>query len=107
MANRLKRVLMQLISVSQNDNIMFVRAEVDDIMRLKSTLVKYEELSGQQVILNKSEVCVGNNVGSDKSRLIRSILGMKSVTKIEKYLGLPICFSRRKIELFSFIESRI
>ncbi|KAL9672710.1 hypothetical protein QQ045_028962 [Rhodiola kirilowii] len=90
-----------------DDSILFVRAEVDDIMRLKSTLVKYEELSCQQVNLNKSEVCVGNNVGSDKARLIRSILGMKSVTKIERYLGLPICFSRRKVELFNFIESKI
>ncbi|KAL9666135.1 hypothetical protein QQ045_000459 [Rhodiola kirilowii] len=70
-----------------DDSILFVRAEVDDIMRLKSTLVKYEELSGKQVNLIKSEVCVGNNVGSDKTRLIRSILGVKSVTKIERYLG--------------------
>ncbi|CAM8884344.1 unnamed protein product [Rhodiola kirilowii] len=90
-----------------DDSILFVRAEVDDIMRLKSTLVKYEDLSGQQINLNKSEVCVGNNVGGDKSRLLRSILGMKSVIKIERYLGLPICFNRRKAELFSFIESRI
>ncbi|KAL9666289.1 hypothetical protein QQ045_000617 [Rhodiola kirilowii] len=90
-----------------DDSILFVRAEVDDIMRLKSTLVKYEELSGQQVNFSKSEVCVGNNVGSDKERLIRSILGMKSVAKVERYLGLPICFSRRKVDLFSFIESRI
>ncbi|KAL9666794.1 hypothetical protein QQ045_001135 [Rhodiola kirilowii] len=90
-----------------DDSILFVRAEVDDIMRLKSTLVKYEELSGQQINLNKSEICVGNNVGSDKARLIRSILGMRSVVKIDRYLGLPICFSRRKVELFSFIENRM
>ncbi|CAM8914848.1 unnamed protein product [Rhodiola kirilowii] len=90
-----------------DDSILFIRAEVDDIMNLKSTLVKYQDLSGQQINLNKSEVCVGNNVGGDKARLIRCILGMKGVDKIEKYLGLPICFSRRKTELFSFIESRM
>ncbi|CAM8877709.1 unnamed protein product [Rhodiola kirilowii] len=90
-----------------DDSILFVRAEVDDIMRLKSTLVKYEELSGQQINLSKSEVCTGNNVDGDRERLLRSILGMRSVMKIEKYLGLPICFSRRKSNIFSFIESRI
>ncbi|KAL9683709.1 hypothetical protein QQ045_015537 [Rhodiola kirilowii] len=90
-----------------DDSILFVRAEIDDIMRLKSTLVKYEELFGQQVNLNKSEICIENNVSSDKVRLLRSILGMNSVNRIERYLGLPICFSRRKAELFSFVESRI
>ncbi|CAM8944513.1 unnamed protein product [Rhodiola kirilowii] len=90
-----------------DDSILFVRAEVDDIMRLKSILVKYEDLSGQQVNLSKSEVCPGNNVGSDRVRLLTSILGMRSVARIDRYLGLPICFSRRKGDLFSFIESRI
>ncbi|KAL9687741.1 hypothetical protein QQ045_032148 [Rhodiola kirilowii] len=89
-----------------DDSIIFV-SEVDDILRLKTTLVRYEELSGQQVNFNKSKVCVANNVDSGRARLIKSLLGMNVIRRIEKYLSLPIYFSRRRVELLSFVESRI
>ncbi|KAL9686900.1 hypothetical protein QQ045_031293 [Rhodiola kirilowii] len=87
--------------------IFFIRADMDDIFRFKSILKRYEELLGQLVNYNKSELCMGNNVDIHKAGALSSILGVKIVHKIEKYLGLPICFSNRKIELFSFVENRI
>ncbi|KAL9686745.1 hypothetical protein QQ045_031138 [Rhodiola kirilowii] len=58
-----------------DDSILFLRADVDDVLWLKSVLIRYEELSGQQVNINKFEVCQGNNVRTEKARLLKIILG--------------------------------
>ncbi|KAL9662663.1 hypothetical protein QQ045_027496 [Rhodiola kirilowii] len=50
---------------------------------------------------------MSNNLMSDRARALSSILGVKQVHKIDRYLGLPICFSKNKLELFSFIENKI
>ncbi|KAL9685292.1 hypothetical protein QQ045_022740 [Rhodiola kirilowii] len=93
-----------------DDCILFVRADVDHIMKLKRVLSIYELISGQQINLGKSELCVGNNVGEDVARCLGSVLGVRVVDKIDKYLGLPICFKGKKTEvteLLNFIEDRM
>ncbi|CAM8888030.1 unnamed protein product [Rhodiola kirilowii] len=90
-----------------DDSIIFLKADVDNTFRFKSILRRYEELSGQQVNFNKSEMCVGNNIKPDYARALSSILGVRLVNTIEKYLGLPLCFSYNKRALFKFIEERI
>ncbi|KAL9679832.1 hypothetical protein QQ045_017703 [Rhodiola kirilowii] len=90
-----------------DDSIIFLKADADNTLRLKSILNCYEILTGQQINYNKSELCVGNNVCPELARALRSILDVKLVNKIEKYLGLPISFSHKKVDLFNFIEDRI
>ncbi|KAL9680597.1 hypothetical protein QQ045_018478 [Rhodiola kirilowii] len=83
-----------------DDCILFVRADVDNVFKLKSILKEFEAFSGQRINYNKSEVYVGNNVEEDLARAFGSILGMNAVDKIYKYLGLPVCFKGRKSELY-------
>ncbi|KAL9672157.1 hypothetical protein QQ045_028405 [Rhodiola kirilowii] len=90
-----------------DDCILFTRADVDNILKLKRVLCTYELISGQQINFQKSELCVGNNVGKDMARCLGSILGVRVVQKIDKYLGLPICLKGKKTELLNFIEDRM
>ncbi|KAL9663550.1 hypothetical protein QQ045_018939 [Rhodiola kirilowii] len=90
-----------------DDSIFFLKADVENTLRLKSILRRYELLTGQRINYSKSEMCVGNNVRPEMARALRCILGVNLVNRINKYLGLPICFSRKKSHLFNFIEDRI
>ncbi|KAL9681483.1 hypothetical protein QQ045_013268 [Rhodiola kirilowii] len=90
-----------------DDCILFVKADVDNIMRLKSILREFEDISGQRINYSKSEYFVGSNVGTELVRCIGSILGMKRVDRIERYLGLPICINGRNSALWNYIEDRM
>ncbi|KAL9664501.1 hypothetical protein QQ045_019904 [Rhodiola kirilowii] len=90
-----------------DDCILFVKADVDNIMKLKCVLKSYEAISGQQINYGKSELVVSNNVNQDLARCLGSILGVKVVDSIDKYLGLPICLNGRKTAMLNFIEDRM
>ncbi|CAM8933405.1 unnamed protein product [Rhodiola kirilowii] len=90
-----------------DDCILFIKADVDHILKLKKILSVYEEVSGQQINYGKSELCVGNNVGEDRARCLGSIMGVRVVNEIGKYLGLPIWLNGKKTELLNFIEDRM
>ncbi|CAM8965988.1 unnamed protein product [Rhodiola kirilowii] len=122
LARRLERALqlgdIQGIQVSRSappvshlmfadDCILFVKADVDNIMRLKSILKEFEEISGQRINYCKSEFFVGCNVCPELARCIGSILGMKKVNRIEKYLGLPVCINGRNSSMWNYLEDRM
>ncbi|KAL9676543.1 hypothetical protein QQ045_004757 [Rhodiola kirilowii] len=90
-----------------DDCILFVRADVDNIMRVKSILKEFEEISGQRINYSKSEYSVGNNVSPELARCLGSILGMKRVNRIEKYLGLPVCINGQNSSLWNYLEDRM
>ncbi|CAM8900096.1 unnamed protein product [Rhodiola kirilowii] len=90
-----------------DDCIVFVRADVDNVLRLKSILKEFETISGQRINFSKSQVYVGNNVEDGLARAFVSILGMNVVDGMDKYLGLPVCFKGRKSRLLNYIEDRM
>ncbi|KAL9680531.1 hypothetical protein QQ045_018411 [Rhodiola kirilowii] len=90
-----------------DDCILFIKADIDHVLKLKRVLSTYEIVSGKQINFAKSELCVGNNVSEGMARCIGSVLGVKVVDGIDKYLGLLICLNGRKSELFNFIEDRM
>ncbi|KAL9673623.1 hypothetical protein QQ045_029884 [Rhodiola kirilowii] len=59
-----------------DDIIFFLRAEDDNIVRFKSILRHYEQISGQLVNYVKSEICMSNTIMSDRARALSSILGV-------------------------------
>ncbi|KAL9687126.1 hypothetical protein QQ045_031524 [Rhodiola kirilowii] len=69
----------------EDDCILFVKAKVDYILKLKSVLRAYEEVSGQQINYDKSELWEGNNVDQNVSRGLSSIMGVKVVDRIDGF----------------------
>ncbi|KAL9663876.1 hypothetical protein QQ045_019269 [Rhodiola kirilowii] len=90
-----------------DDCILFVKATVDSMLKLKSILRDYEAVSGQQINYEKSELYAGNNIRDELARSLGGILGVKVVNCIDKYLGLPICLNGRKTAMLNFIEDRM
>ncbi|KAL9660817.1 hypothetical protein QQ045_025635 [Rhodiola kirilowii] len=90
-----------------DDCILFVKADVDNVLKLKKVLREYEAVSGQQINYGKSEMFVGDNVSMERARCFGGILGVRVVECIDKYLGLPVSLNGRKTALLNFIEDRM
>ncbi|KAL9669538.1 hypothetical protein QQ045_007085 [Rhodiola kirilowii] len=89
-----------------DDNIIFLRASLEDAANLRKILALYEEISGQKVNVTKSEICFSRNVSPEMKGRICEMLEMRQVNSFSKYLGLPVAFSNNKTELFKLIVDR-
>ena len=74
---------------------------------MKTNLVVYEQVSGQAINFQKSEIFFSRNVSQDKQNNIANILEMQAVLGTGKYLGLPSMIDRSKKATFNFIKDRI
>ncbi|KAH1073398.1 hypothetical protein J1N35_025726 [Gossypium stocksii] len=82
------------------DCILFGEATNRGVMILKGILKEYDSCSGQCVNFNKSTIFYSSNTTGDKKEEISSLLGVRSSTNLEKYLGLPNVVGRRKKRVF-------
>lgn len=89
-----------------DDSIFFSKATEANANILGSILLEYQGLSGQAVNLSKSEVVFSRNVDMVARSGIMKVLGIKQAESHSKYLGLPLCFGRRKADLFRYLIER-
>lgn len=87
-----------------DDCFIFCRAKVNEVQHLISILREYEEASGQQVNLAKSEVFFGNNMSQVAKQDLANILGVKHALGTGTYLGLPSMVGRGKKATFGYIK---
>ncbi|CAL1353160.1 unnamed protein product [Linum trigynum] len=90
-----------------DDCIFFARACHQESAKIKQILADYERESGQMINLGKSELTFSNNVGQQRRTEIAQHLGIREVSKHEKYLGLPTVVGRSKKVVFAYIKERI
>jgi hypothetical protein len=67
----------------------------------------YEQASGQEITLVKSEVFISRNMSQAAKEDLSRILGVKHVLGTGIYLGLPSMIGRSKKATFSYIKDRI
>ncbi|GAU39014.1 hypothetical protein TSUD_378900 [Trifolium subterraneum] len=67
----------------------------------------YEEASGQEINLSKSEVFFSRNLSRAAQEDLSNIMGVKHVLGTGTYLGLPSIVGRIKKETFAYIKDRI
>jgi ribonuclease HI len=72
-----------------------------------SILKTYEEASGQEINLAKSEVFFSRNISKEAQEDLSRIMGVRHVLGTGNYLGLPSLIGRKKKETFSYIKDRI
>ncbi|CAM8920109.1 unnamed protein product [Rhodiola kirilowii] len=90
-----------------DDSILFCKAELRMVRKLRQVLNEYEEYSGQTVNYIKSEVCCSPNVQQELENEICDSLGIKAVEKHGKYLGLPMVVGQNKSECFRALEENV
>jgi hypothetical protein len=72
-----------------------------------SILKTYEEASGQEINLSKSEVFFSRNLSRPAQEDLSRIMGVRHVLGTGNYLGLPSMIGRKKKDVFAFIKDRI
>jgi hypothetical protein len=72
-----------------------------------SILQTYEEASGQEINLTKSEVFFSRNLSMAAQEDLSRIMGVRHVLGTGTYLGLPSMIGRKKKAIFAYIKDRI
>ena len=87
-----------------DDSLIFCKAEPSQAKELMYLLKRYEEGSGQIIILEKSSVFFSKNMSSVKQDDICKELGKIQKVSQGKYLGLPMVVTRTKEQVFGFVK---
>jgi hypothetical protein len=90
-----------------DDCFLFCRSNLDETRHLMSILKTYEEASGQEINLTKSEVFFSRNLSMEAQEDLSRLMGVRHVLGTRKYLGLPSLIGRKKKDTFPFIKDRI
>lgn len=77
-----------------DDCILLGEVTIRGATILKGILKDYESCSGQCVNFNKSTIFYNSNTIEEKKE-VSTMLGIRSLTNLEKYLGLPYVVGRR------------
>ncbi|KAA3460530.1 reverse transcriptase [Gossypium australe] len=83
-----------------NDCMMFGEATEKGVRVLKDILQVYESCSGQCVKFGKSTVFYSTNTNEESKAAVLILLGVRSSSSPEKYLGLPNMVGKRKTKHF-------
>lgn len=57
---------------------------------MKRILQVYEEASGQEINLSKSDIMFSRGIADDKGQELAQLLGVQKVAQHDVYLGVPI-----------------
>ncbi|PNX80358.1 ribonuclease H, partial [Trifolium pratense] len=90
-----------------DDCFLFCRATLDETNHLMKILNTYEEASGQEINLTKSEVFFSRNLSIAAQEDLSRIMGVRHVLGTGNYLGLPSMIGRKKKEVFAYLKDRI
>lgn len=90
-----------------DDSIVFCRAKPNEAKTVMDILNHYQEISGQKINLDKSEMIFSPNISQTYKHQIQIYLPIKISDSIQKYLGMPTQFGRSKEQDFHFIMDKI
>ncbi|KAL0395138.1 UNVERIFIED_CONTAM: putative mitochondrial protein [Sesamum latifolium] len=90
-----------------DDTLFFCQATRDAMLYVGRILKDFEATSGLMVNLEKSSVSFSRNVPGDLQADLASILGVRVVNRLEKYLELPALVGRSKKEVFQQLKDKV
>jgi hypothetical protein len=90
-----------------DDCFLFCRANLDETRKLMNILKTYEEASGQEINMSKSEVFFSKNISMAAQEDLSRIMGVRHVLGTGTYLGLPSMVGRSKKSTFTFVKDRV
>lgn len=90
------------------DNILlFTRENFHGADNIMATLQKYHISYGHVVNLDKSEASFSRNFRDEDKDMVRSRMGVKTVSRHTKYLGFPVVFGKPKQYIFALVIERV
>jgi hypothetical protein len=92
---------------SEDDSIIFCKANSVEWRRIMKILDIYEKGSGQKINLLKTSLFFSCNTSQERKQEILRLSGLTETHRIDTYLGLPSFVGKSKIQSFGFIKDRV
>lgn len=89
------------------DYYFFFRASQVKANMMKDILQQYQDVSGQVINSNKSNIIFISNTRSEDMAGVCGILQVHETETLEKYLGMPKRMDRNKMEVFGFLKDKV
>lgn len=89
-----------------DDALLFICNKQDDAKHVRAIRREFESVSSKQIKLAKSSLLFGANTTREQKHILGSIMGMRTVDKLDSYLGLPLSISKNKTNTFRFFVDR-
>jgi ribonuclease HI len=90
-----------------DDCFIFCRSNLSETKKLMEILKIYENASGQEINLSKSEIFFSRNISRAAQEDLSNLLGVRHVMGTGIYLGVPSMVGRSKKATFAYIKDRI
>ncbi|RVX07677.1 putative mitochondrial protein [Vitis vinifera] len=90
-----------------DDSYLFFKATESESRSLKQILLRYQNLSSQEINLNKSALIFSRNTDDVVKRGICSILQVEEQVDPGIYLGMPTVVGKNKQQLFEFVRRKV
>ncbi|KAL0415786.1 UNVERIFIED_CONTAM: hypothetical protein Slati_3410500 [Sesamum latifolium] len=90
-----------------DDTLLFVQTTHEALLCIRRTLQKFEEVSRLAINWQKSAAGFSKNMEAAPREELGRVLGVATVEKHEKYLGLPTVMGRSKRAVFEHIKERV
>jgi hypothetical protein len=90
-----------------DDGIIFCRSNFEEWCNMHQLLNMYEIASGQKLNSTKTSIFFNKNTNKEFRAHIKSILGIRDSTSVEKYLGLSSMVGRAKRQTLAYIQGRV
>lgn len=90
-----------------DDSPLFSRANTTEARNIMEILQKYQSASRQLVNFDKSEASFSSNVKQEERETIQRMMGITTIQRHTKYLGISIIFGRSKEEIFKLVVGRV
>ncbi|PNX97372.1 ribonuclease H, partial [Trifolium pratense] len=90
-----------------DDCFLFCRSNLSETNHLMQILRTYENATGQEINMTKSEVFFSRNLSKAAQEDLSNIMGVRHVLCTGNYLGLPSMIGRKKRDIFAYIKDRI
>lgn len=90
-----------------DDSLIFTRASIEDCRNLKVIFYCYVAASGQIFNYNKSSIFFSGRIQAEYATAIRNIFQLNTVSRYEKYLGLPYMIGRKNMSFFNEVKLKV
>ncbi|KAL8534351.1 hypothetical protein ACS0TY_010387 [Phlomoides rotata] len=90
-----------------DDMVIFRRAMITELRKIKEILRWYEEASGQEINLQKSSIMFNAEISRDRAALLVEEVGVRRVPDHAIYLGIPTSIGRSREACFRTVVNRV
>jgi hypothetical protein len=90
-----------------DDSLLLIRANRENAEEVQRILTLYEQVSGQTINKEKSDVLFGANTKETDQIALKEILQINSEAMSDKYLGLPVHVGQSRSGTFSYLKDRV